>query len=374
MDKKSFRYILFIITFSILIVFALWNIKGLLSIISNLLTILRPIIIGFIIAFVLNQPFNKLKVLFSKIFKKSKTGRAANSFAIISVYLLLLFILTAIIIIIIPEFSKSILLFSSNFDIYIENFKNLTNDIFENLNATLPSNIDLIEKLSTYIEEIPSIAGKIFIGAFGFTTSFIGTIVDIFLGLIISIYFLIGKNKLLLQSKKIIFAFFKEEKSKKLMALYSEISNTFTNFITGQIIEAFILGSLCFIGMSIFRFEYAFLISVLIGITNIIPIVGPFIGTIPSVLILLLVNPIQAFWFIIFIVILQQLESNLIYPRVVGTKVGLPALWVLVAIIIGGGLFGILGMLLAVPTMSIIYDLTRKNVQEKLKSNNLNID
>ena len=195
-------------------------------------------------------------------------------------------------------------------------------------------------------------------------------IVDIFLS-IISIYFLTGKDKLILQSRKIIVALFKEKTSKKILNAISVTNDTFSNFVSGQLIDAFILGTLCFIGMNIFKFEYAFLISLLIGLTNIIPIVGPFLGTIPCAFILFLINPIKAFWFVVFIILLQQIDSNIIYPRVVGNKVGLPALWVLVAILIGGGLFGIIGMLVAVPTMSIIYDLTRKKVNETLETKKL---
>jgi len=367
MDKKFFKYIMLIITISIFLVFALWNIGDLFLILVRILRIIRPIILGFIFAFILNNPFNKFKNLYKKIFKKSKTDSAATSLAVVSVYILLFVLITTIIVIIIPQFVDSISRFKDNLDSYSENFKNMTNDVFQKINAKIPSDFNITDKLSSYIGKIPNLVGKIFMGAFGFTSSFIGVVVDIFLGIIISIYFLLGETKLIRQGKKIIIALFSEETSKKLITLSSEIGVTFNNFITGQIIEAFILGILCFIGMSIFGFEYAFLISVMIGITNIIPIVGPFVGIIPSVLILLLVNPVMALWFIVFIVILQQLEANLIYPRVVGTKVGLPALWVLISIIIGGGLFGIIGMLFAVPTMSIIYDLTRRNVKKKLQ-------
>ena len=161
---------------------------------------------------------------------------------------------------------------------------------------------------------------------------------------------------------KVFFALFKEKTAENISSTLSLISQTFSNYIAGQIIEAFVLGTLSFIGMTIFGFEYPLLISVFLGVTSLIPVIGPYIGTIPSAFILLLISPLKAFWFIIFVIGLQQIESNIFYPRVVGTKVGLPAIWVLVAVLVGGGLFGIIGILIAVPTMSVIYDLSRKRI------------
>jgi len=374
MDKRSFRFILLIITISIFLIFSLWNITSLFKIISDFLKIIRPLIFGFVLAFILYQPFIKLKRLFRRLFKKCKTDKLATALAAISVYLLFILVITSLIIIIIPQFSKSISLLQVNFDGYISNFKNFTNDTIQKINNLSHSKFNITDKLYSYLEKAPDFISKLFLGAFGFTTSIIGTVIDVLLGIIISMYFLLGKGKLDLQGKKIVFALFKEEKAKKIVSFSSTVAQTFTNFITGQIIEAFILGTLCFIGMNIFGFEYAFLISVLVGATNMVPIVGPFIGTVPSFLLLLLVNPVMALWFLVFILILQQLESNLIYPRVVGTKVGLPALWVLVSVIVGGGLFGLIGMLLAVPTMSIIYDITRKNVKKKLTEKHISVE
>ncbi len=373
MDKRSFRYILLIITISIVIVFSLWNINSIFLYLSKTMMIFRPIIIGFAISFILYKPLTGLKKLYMKLFKSKKAEKAADALALISVYLILFLFITALILIIIPQFAKSIISFKDNMTDYIDNFKKMTNDVFQKVNATVPANVDISEKLTSYLEKIPEISGKGIKGAFGFTTSLIGTLVDIFFGLIISVYFLTSRKKLKLQAKKVLYASFSEDKANKIIDFAAYIAQVFLNFITGQLIEACILGILCFIGMNIFGFEYAVLISTLVAVTNVIPIVGPLIGTIPSFLIILLVNPTMALWFLVFIIILQQIECNLIYPRVVGTQVGLPALWVLLAVLVGGGLFGVIGMLFAVPTMSIIYDLTRKNVKCKLDKKNLNI-
>ena len=374
MDKKQIKFIFGIIASSILLVFGLWNYKALLAVLSKILMILRPIIIGFAIAFILNKPYKRLCSLYSKIPKKNKHTALISVLALLTVYILFFAFLTAVIIIVIPQIVKSIEDFGENISVYLNNFKDFTNNIYNNLSDELPENFNILDKVYGYIEKAPDLIKKLLVGAFGFTQSLIGVVIDIFLSIIISIYFLTGKKKLTRQIKKIIVAVFKDKTAKKILAAIENTNETFSNFVSGQLIDAFIVATLCFAGMSLFKFEYAFLISVLVGITNIIPIVGPFLGTIPGAFILLLVDPVKAFWFLVFIICLQQIDSNLIYPRVVGTKVGLPALWVMVAIIIGGGLFGILGMLLAVPTMSLIYDLTKKKVNTTLKNKNISVE
>ena len=151
------------------------------------------------------------------------------------------------------------------------------------------------------------------------------------------------------------------------------INQCFTNFVSGQLLEACILGTLCFIGMRLFRFEYAFLISLLVGVSAIVPVVGAFIGTVPAVFLLFLVEPMQAVWFLVFIVVLQQLEGHVIYPKVVGESVGLPPLWVLMGIVVGGGLGGILGMLLGVPMFTVAYKLLSGATEKRLKQKDINI-
>lgn len=373
MDKKQFKFIFGILALSILLVFVLWNFRYFLALLSKILMILRPIIIGFVLAFILNKPYKRIYNLYNKIPKKKKTSELISVLSLATVYLLFFAFIVGVILIVIPQLVSSIEDFGKNINNYLVNFKNTTEKLYSRFNENLPENFNILDKLYGYIEKAPEFLKTLFISAFGFTQSLISMIVDIFLSIIISIYFLTGKDKLILQSRKIIVALFKEKTSKKILNAISVTNDTFSNFVSGQLIDAFILGTLCFIGMNIFKFEYAFLISLLIGLTNIIPIVGPFLGTIPCAFILFLINPIKAFWFVVFIILLQQIDSNIIYPRVVGNKVGLPALWVLVAILIGGGLFGIIGMLVAVPTMSIIYDLTRKKVNETLETKKINV-
>ncbi len=379
MDKRIFRNILLMIAFAIIFTYALWHVDGLLKILANLIRILRPIIIGFAIAFVLNNPFSSIKRLLDKPFKKKKHEKLTTVVSLLIVYSAMFSIIIGIIIIIVPQFIDSASLLSDNFDSYMDNFKNLTNDIYQEFEKVIPDDFNVFNEIKNLFNNIPNIAKTIFFGAFGFSKNLVSVIVDIFLGLVISFYFLVGKKKLYTQIKKLIFAVIKTERADRIVDFMEHAKHTFSNFITGQLIESLILGVLCFIGMnllnifSFINFEYEFLISALICITSLMPIVGAFIGTIPAVLLLLIIDPIQAVWFVIFIIVLQEIEGNFIYPRVVGGKVGLPALWVLIAIIIGGGLYGVLGMLLSVPTMSIIYDYTKLKINEKLKKKQIEV-
>ena len=173
------------------------------------------------------------------------------------------------------------------------------------------------------------------------------------------------------QSLKVLRAVMKPEKLQKLLELLELSNRTFTNFITGQLTEAVIIGALCFVGMTIFGMPYAPAISVLVGFTALIPVFGAFIGTAVGAFLILLVKPIQALWFIVFIIVLQQFEGNLIYPKVVGKSVGLPGIWVLVAVTVGGSAMGVMGMLISVPVCSILYTVSRQAVNDRLKIKNI---
>ncbi len=369
MDKKLFRSILLIILISLFLVFFLWKLDVVAGWLGTLIGILRPVIIGLAIALVLNNPTVALNKLYSKAFKKSKKDRSGlcKALSIISVYIVLLGFLAVVLFVIIPELFSSIKELSSNIDKYFENFNSWLDKTLEKLNAHIPENFKLVDELYKIAQKLLSNADTLFKGVLGVTQGVFGVIVDVLLGLIISVYLLIGKSKLYMQFKKICFAVFKEKTANSITNIISLINRTFSNFISGQLTEAVILGLLCYTGMMIFGFDFALLISFLIALSSLIPIVGAFIGTVPSAFLLLLIDPIKALWFVVYIVILQQIEGNLIYPHVVGSKVGLSSIWVLLAIIIGGGIGGVLGMLIGVPCMSIIYELTSAAVNKKLK-------
>ena len=195
---------------------------------------------------------------------------------------------------------------------------------------------------------------------------------NVLLGLIISIYLLARKEMFIGQTKKLIFAFLKVERAQRFLAVCREASKKFLGSIIGKIIEAFIVAILCFIGCTVLQLPYSLLIAAIMFVFNLIPYVGPFIGAIPCTLLLLLSeHPIQALWFIIFVVVLQTIDGNIIAPWILGDSTGLPAVWILIAILIGGGLFGMLGMLLGVPVFAVLYMLVKDFIEGRLRKRKL---
>lgn len=380
MNKRKYleflKYFVISSAILILIVFLLWKYELTIAFLTKFFRILRPLIIGGAIAFIINRPVIKIQRLYKKLFDKDnkprKNGKPKTFYtlSIITAYLLLIAIVTGIIWFIIPQLFSSAKFFVSNFDGYYKNFVGIYNKYLGSLDLSLFKDTDILDtvykKIYSLTEYIPEFLTK----TFGVTAGIISGVVDVFIGLIFSVYLIADKKKLKSQVSKVFRVMLSENKYNKLVDFYNLTSKSFSHFINGQLTEAFILGILCFVGMKIFGFEYAVLISVIIGVTNLIPIFGPIFGTIPCALILLLVNPIHAIWFVVFIIVLQQIDSNIIYPRVVGNSVGLGPLWTLAAITIGGGLFGILGMLLSVPTMSVIYILVGRLVNRKFKEKN----
>ncbi len=376
----------FILAGIILLTFAFLFIKydGFMLAVNKVINVSRPVIIGCFIAFALQKPLNfitsKYEKKYEKIYQKKlqrlkkknngvlpsqlpKRSTLPSKLSLLTLYLLVLLFLALLVVIIVPQLVTSIKTFSDNFDNYFRNAESLIQKYYKNEDSTLVQwieELDILDKIYGLAEYLPDVLMK----TFGITASLLGTIVDLFLGVVLSVYILAERNHLKNQGQRLGKRFLKPEKYGKISKYLRLIAEKFSGFISGQLTEAFILGMLCFIGMRIFGFEYAVLISTIIGMTNLIPIVGPIIGTIPCAFILLLVNPSDAVWFIVFIIILQQLESNIIYPRVVGSSMGLPALWVSVAVIIGGGLQGIFGMVVAIPLMSFIYTVLKEKTEE----------
>lgn len=358
----------------IIVAFVILRYDGFLAAVSKVLNIFRPIIIGGVIAFALNRPVNffhtKYRVLFFGIKQKisskrnkhtpkanlKSAGRAAFICSCITTYLLMIAVITGIICFIVPQIANSVTLFRENFNEYADNLVNFVESNRFRIDYFMDK-IDIsevMEKIKEKLMELPDYIPTIFSKTVDITGGIIGGVVDLFIGFVFSVYILMDKQNLKRYAKVLTKSLLKQKyvRFEKIIRLSYD---AFSNFISGQLIEAVILGVLCFVGMKIFRFDYAPLISVIIGITNMIPIVGPILGTIPGALILLMVNPIKAVWFVVFIIIIQQIDSNLIYPKVVGNSIGLPGLWVLFAITVGGGLWGILGMIVGVPLVSVLY-------------------
>ena len=197
-------------------------------------------------------------------------------------------------------------------------------------------------------------------------------VITLILGIVFAINILAEKEKLKSQVKRVLYAYLPQKPTDKFVKVCNLTNHAFSNFIVGQCTEACILGTLCFIGMCIFRFPYALLISVLVAFMALIPIFGSFLSVSIGALLILVVSPIQAFWFVVFFIVLQQVEGNFIFPRVVGSKIGLPALWVLAAITIGGNVFGLVGMIVNIPICSVLYTILREDVKKRREKSNIN--
>ena len=378
-DKKLFRSYMLLITFAVALVLLLTKIDVLLSGLGVALGLLKPFFIGFAIAFVLNIPYTVILDGLNRMDAKGKLKKVKNPIAIIGAYVLCIGIIVGIFAIIIPELGRSINSLISNSEEYMDNIQGffiwLSQFDFSwlaelDLNQILTS---LKAELTAFLNKSINALSAVFPQIFSMTASVISIVANFFIAMIVSIYLLVSKEDLCRQIKKLTYAFLPRSWADECAEIVRLSSQCFTNFVTGQLMEACILGLLCFVGMTIFRFEYAFLISMMIGVSAIIPVVGAFIGTVPGVLLLLFVEPMQAIWFVVFILVLQQIEGNLIYPKVVGESVGLPALWVLMGIVVGGGVGGVLGMLLGVPVFTIVYKLTSKITHDRLQKREIDI-
>ena len=375
LTKKEIKKIIGIICFSIVFYFILENLENVKKVLDNILKTLSPFLIGVGLAFVLNIPmswferkvFAPRKLKNGKITKKS---RIARPISIITAFLFLILIISLIIKLVIPELVSVIFMFVKELPGLALNIKEWAIDLtkqYPDISGQIQSiDIDWNAVSNEIINFTKNLAGSVVTSSIGFIISFVGGIFDFIISMVFAIYILSSKEKLKTQFKNIIKAYLSENKANYVLKICSLSKTTFYNFFTGQCTEALILGTLCFVGMLILRLPYAITISILIAVTALIPIIGAFIGIIIGAILILSIEPIKAAIFIVFLIVLQQIESNAIYPKVVGNSVGLPGMWVLVAVVVGGSLAGMLGLLLGLPTASILYIIFKEDVIKRL--------
>ena len=370
MNKSTFRLYLLCACGAVAFFCLLQNLGLVLGWLGKLLAILRPFIVGGILAFILNIPLARIRPLFAKGWFE-KHSAAANALSIAAVYLLALGLVAGIVLFVVPPFVESIGTFSANLESYHQNILSAVNRFSAKVDPDLWADLGITQKLEELYHSLPDLLEKLGSGLVGGVvtaiTGLVGGVADAFLGLLVSVYILADKKRMKVQGARIIKALLPAKFSANMLQVLTMTSRTFSAFFSGQITEAFILGLLCFLGMSILGFAYAPMISVIIGITNMIPIVGPIFGTIPCALLILLAegNLLRTVGFVAFVIILQQLEANIIYPRVVGTQVGLPSIWVLAAVVVGGGLFGVAGMIIGIPALAVARKLLDREVQRR---------
>lgn len=361
-------------TICLVIFFLMFRSKEMAAFFKKLSGVLLPVIIGAIISYLLNPIVNFISRILTRLFLRMKLShRKAGDLALgIAIFVslgLLFFFIYSIISLILPELYQNVLNFVSNFNSYADTISNWVSNLplLED-NPALYNNLQqLLDKMITYIEDWVStdLLGSLSGILSGLTFGIIGvfnTILDVVVGLIVSVYILYSKRRYTGVAKKLTYAVFRPPLANTILHLASESNRIFSGFISGKLLDSLIIGMLCFIALSLFHMPYVLLISVIVGVTNIIPFFGPFIGAIPSTMLILLAdptNPKQAIFFAIFILCLQQFDGNILGPKILGDSTGLSALMVVVAILVGGGFFGFMGMFLGVPVFAVISYLFR---------------
>ena len=358
--------------------FILINLKRASGIFSSVSGILRPFIIAAIFAYIVNGPMMFFERLFGRLTDKKKPRPVLKRvLAIIAAWVASLAVLVLFFVIIVPDVKISITTLINNLPSYFESLKafivalaeKYQLDIsylnsFMNFQVTADGIMEIIDKYSdALIPQLANIANiSVQIGSF---------IADVIIAIIISVYLLFSKETLIAQLKKVLYALFSRKLADVSVRVARETHRTFSGFINGKLLDSLIIGILCFIGMSILKFEYALLISFIVGVTNVIPFFGPMFGAVPSVLLLLMIDPWHALWFAVFIFALQQLDGNVIGPKILGDSTGLPALWVMFAILVGGALWGVAGMFVGVPLFAVIYRFSKEIFENLLKKKNM---
>ena len=381
LDKKTIKNIILIVFLIALIWTAFQNIGMLTVYVLMVFKIIFPFILGGVIAFLLNIPM----VFFERIiFKNKKTAnnkickKLSRPCSLVLSIAAIAAVVTGVFTVVVPQLTDTVrelgitvYRFLPKAEAWILNIIN--NDYFKVQIRELFNQFDW-KSLTDHLGSFFKSGGDMLTSTLGVVTNIFSTTVDVVIAFIFSIYLLLQKERLNMQCKKFVLCLFSEEKCKKIFYVFSLINRTFNKFVTGQCLEAIILGSLFFIVMSITRLPYALLVGVVIGFTALIPLVGAFIGCVISAFLILMVSPVKALVFLVIFIILQQIEGNLIYPHVVGNSVGLPSMWVLVAVTIGGSLFGVVGMLVFIPMSSVIYSLLRDWSKSRLEIKNLDVN
>lgn len=376
-----------VIAASILFYYLLFHSVNIKYAISGAINISMPIIYGLVLAYLMTPIVNmlerKLFLPFLQKRKKEVTAKGRKRMRLLSVILTVaavILIVYLFLAMVIPQLIISIQNIALQFPQYVNNLERFVTNLLDK-NPDLETSVTAM--LNQYSEEMEAflnskvlpqlnemltrVSGTVFTSVVGFLRALWNFII----GMIVSVYLLFSKELFAGQSKKVIYAIFDRENANEVIRNIRFVNRTFGGYINGKLVDSLIIGLLCFIGMTLIQLPYAMLISVIVGVTNIIPFFGPYIGAIPSTLLILMVNPKQAFYFVIFILILQQLDGNFLGPKIVGNKTGLSSFWVIFSITVLGGYWGVLGMAIGVPIFAVFYAAVRALTERSLKRKHL---
>ena len=363
-NKKTERQIVRLIIFSGIVLWAVFNYKIFIDFVSFVIKLFLPLIVGIAIAFIINVPMKQIE---RKVFNidKRKHKKMIRVISLVLSIVIIFGVIGLILFLVIPELISAINMVGQTIP------KDFTwvNDIANKLSDLYPSLEQYIKEIDTksLIETSINSAGSFVTVIIGFLSSLISRIIIFFIGFILSIYILLDKENLARQCNKLMTAFVSDDVRNNVIKVVKLSNTTFTNFITGQCLDAILIATLLFIIMSLLHIPYALIIAVLFAVTALIPYIGAFIALAVGVLLIAVTNPIMSLWYVIIFFALQQLDENFTYPKIVGKSVGLPALLALLAALIGGSVFGFIGVIISIPLSSIIYALFREYVNERIE-------
>ena len=377
LSKMSIKKIRELIVFTALLVVALWKFDVVLGVLKTIWDIIFPFVLGGAIAFLTNVPMSFLeKKIFENVKKKNKIVRKLKRpISLILTIVLVVGVIALVMFGVIPQLTRTMGTLVTSINDFIPQMQSWIGEFFHN-NQKIMNLVDQIEfdpdqAIKWGISLLGNGAGNMMNTTMSAVGSIVSGVATFFIAFSFACYILFQKEKLHIQIRKVFFAFLPRQKADTFLKVCSLTYRTFANFLAGQCLEAVILGSMFVVTLSILRMPYALLIGILIAFTALIPIFGAFIGCAVGSFLIFMVNPQQAILFVIVFLVLQQIEGNLIYPHVVGESVGLPSIWVLAAVTIGGNLMGIVGMLVFIPLLSVIYTIFREFVYLRLKKQNI---
>lgn len=374
-NKKNIRAISSLIILAAALLWATFYFNNVIGFFKFIYSVIFPFLLGGAIAFVVNVLLDKLEGLYTKLFIENKKDpklalKLRRGLCLTVSLIVILGIVFALLFLIVPEVINSIKMVIDSFPSYMANAQKIYTDLKMQYNLDfLPQwgfKLDWLNLSKEATTWITNYGQSILNNTMSAANTVMGTFITLFLAIVFSVYILAQKETLKIQFEKVLYAYFNFSIVNRIKHIGQIASQTFANFITGQLIECLLLGVVCFVGMLIMKMPYAPMVSALVAFGALIPVFGATIATLLGGLLIMLVNPMQGLAFIAFIVIYQQIDGNIIYPRIVGNSVGLPGIWVLAAVTLGGNIAGMLGMLIGVPVFSVIYALFREDVYKQL--------
>ncbi|CDB76002.1 MULTISPECIES: AI-2E family transporter [unclassified Clostridium] len=342
---------------------------------SGMIATMQPFIIGSAIAYIINFILNFYeKVVFELKYLNKLNRKYRRGIGLLLSYLTAIIVISLFMQFVLPQLVDSIVGLANNIPQYVNDASHVITEISEKFNLESKYMNMIVEKWNELLNYIITLLTNLIPVIGNFIMTLGSSILNVIIGIIVSIYILIDKEKFIALSRKVTFSIFSAERSKRIVELAQRSNETFGKFLSGKILDSLIIGILTFIILTIFKMPYILLISVVIGITNIIPFFGPFFGAIPSAIIILCVSPIKALWFIGIILVIQQIDGNIIGPKILGDSIGISAFWILFSLLIFAKFLGLIGMIIGVPIFAIIYSIIKENVERRLKAKGLPVE